>query len=75
VILSIGAFAIIDDSIHIKDSFEVVLLQYKFLHDNHLSNEFIIESKLPKLGESEAIKAFIDYLGNAVIVDIMLILM
>jgi DNA polymerase-3 subunit epsilon len=49
VILSIGAFAIIDDSIHIKDSFEVVLLQYKFLHDNHLSNEFIIESKLPKL--------------------------
>jgi DNA polymerase-3 subunit epsilon len=40
-----------------------------------LSNEFIIESKLPKLGESEAIKAFIDYLGNAVIVDIMLILM
>jgi DNA polymerase-3 subunit epsilon len=52
VILSIGAFAIIDDSIHIKDSFEVVLLQYKFLHDNHLSNEFIIESKLPKLGES-----------------------
>jgi DNA polymerase-3 subunit epsilon len=68
VILSIGAFAIIDDSIHIKDSFEAVLLQYKFLHDNHLSNEFIIESKLPKLGESEAIKAFIDYLGNAVIV-------
>jgi DNA polymerase-3 subunit epsilon len=61
VILSIGAFAIIDDSIHIKDSFEAVLLQYKFLHDNHLSNEFIIE-KLPKLGESEAIKAFIDYL-------------
>lgn len=68
VILSIGAFAIIDDSIHIKDSFEVVFLQYKFLHDNHLSNEFIIESKLPKLGESEAIKAFIDYLGNAIIV-------
>lgn len=68
VLLSISAFAIIDDSIYIKDSFEVVLLQYKFLHENQLSNEFIIESKLPKLGESEAIKAFIDYLGNAVIV-------
>jgi DNA polymerase-3 subunit epsilon len=68
VILSIGAFAIIDDTIHIKDSFEAVLLQYKFFHDNHLSNEFIIESTLPKLGEVEAMKAFIDYLGNAVLV-------
>ena len=68
VILSISAFAVIDDSIHIKDSFETVLLQYKFLHDNHLSNEFIIESKLPKLAELEAIKAFIDYIGNAVLV-------
>lgn len=68
VILSIGAFAIIDDTIYIKDSFEAVLLQYKFLHDNHLSNEFIIESTLPKLAEVDAIKAFIDYLGNAVLV-------
>jgi DNA polymerase-3 subunit epsilon len=68
VILSIGAFAIVDDNIYIKDSFEAVLLQYKFLHDNHLSNEFIIESSLPKLGEIEAVKAFIDYLGNAVLV-------
>ena len=68
VILSISAFAVIDDSIHIKDSFETVLLQYKFLHDNHLSNEFIIERKLPKLAELEAIKAFIDYIGNAVLV-------
>ena len=68
VILSIGAFAIVDDNIYIKDSFEAVLLQYKFLHDNHLSNEFIIESTLPKLAEVEAIKAFIDYIGNAVLV-------
>lgn len=68
VILSIGAFAIINDSVHIKDSFEAVLLQYKFFHDNQLSNEFILESKLPKLGESDAMKAFIEYLGNAVIV-------
>jgi DNA polymerase-3 subunit epsilon len=37
VILSIGSFAI-DNSIVIGDSFEAVLLQYKFLHDNGLSN-------------------------------------
>ena len=68
VILTIGAFAIIDDSIHIGDSFETVLLQYKYFHDNKLSNEFIVESKMPKLGETEAIKSFIEYVGNAVLV-------
>ena len=68
VILSIGSFAVIDNSIIIGDSFEAVLLQYKFLHDNGLSNEFIVESKMKKLGESEAIKLLIDYIGNAVLV-------
>lgn len=68
VILSIGSFAVIDNSIIIGDSFEAVLLQYKFLHDNGLSNEFIVESKMKKLGEPDAIKLLIDYIGNAVLV-------
>jgi DNA polymerase-3 subunit epsilon len=68
VILSIGSFAVIDNSIIIGDSFEAVLLQYKFLHDNGLSNEFIVESKMKKLGEPEAIKLLIDHIGNAVLV-------
>ena len=68
VILSIGSFAVIDNSIVIGDNFETVLLQYKFLHDNGLSNEFIVESKRKKLGEADAIKSFIDFIGNAVLV-------
>lgn len=68
VVLTIGAFAVIDDSVHIGDSFETVLLQYKYFHDNKLSNEFIVESKMPKLGESDAIKSFVEYIGNAVLV-------
>jgi len=68
VILSLGAMAVINDSIIIGDSFEAVLLQYKFLHDNGISNEFIIESKQPKLGEREAIQAFIEFIGNSVLV-------
>ena len=68
VILSLGAFAIIDDSIVIKDSFESVLLQYKYLQDNGLSNEFIIESKMIKMEEPAALEAFINFLGNAVLV-------
>ena len=33
VILSIGAFAVINDSIFIGDNFEAILLQYKFILD------------------------------------------
>jgi DNA polymerase-3 subunit epsilon len=68
VILSIGSFAVVNNSVIIGDSFEAVLLQYKFLHDNGLSNEFIVESKMKKLGEPEAIQSLIDFIGNAVLV-------
>jgi len=68
VILSLGAFSVIDDSIVIKENFESVLLQYKFLQDNGLSNEFIIESKMIKRPESEAIQSFIEFIGNSILV-------
>jgi len=68
VLLSFGAFGVVDDSIMIKDNFEAVLLQYKFLQDNGLSNEFIIDSKMVKMSEPEALEALIDFIGNAVLV-------
>ncbi|MGK4568273.1 3'-5' exonuclease [Flavobacterium sp. 3HN19-14] len=68
VILSIGAFAIENDSIRIGDSYEVVLLQYVYNHDHGLSNEFIIESHQPKELEPKAIQEFVEYLGNATII-------
>ena len=68
VILSIGAFAVVDDSIRIGDSFEAVLLQYKFFHDNGILNEFLVESKMKKFPEPEAIQNFIEFIGNAVLV-------
>ncbi|KAF2337102.1 3'-5' exonuclease [Flavobacterium daemonense] len=68
VILSLGAFSVVDDSIVIKDNFESVLLQYKFYQDNGLSNEFIIESKMSKMQEPEAMEGFINFLGNAILV-------
>ena len=68
VILSIGSFAIMDNSIIIQDSFEAVLLQHKYFQENGLSNEFIIESKMKKLDEADAIQELIDYVGNAVLV-------
>lgn len=68
VILSFGAVAVVNDIIRIGDNLEVVILQYKYLHDNGLSNEFLIESKLSKLAEPQAMQAFVEYIGNAVLV-------
>jgi len=68
VILSMGAVAVVNNGIQIGDSYEVLVLQYKYLHENGLSNEFIVESKQPKSGEREAIPALIDYIGNAILV-------
>ncbi|MGL2966078.1 3'-5' exonuclease [Flavobacterium sp. XGLA_31] len=68
VILSFGAIGVVNDVIKIGDNFEVVILQYKYLHDNGLSNEFLIESKLTKLAEYQAVQALVEYIGNAVLV-------
>lgn len=68
VILSIGAIAIENNTILIRDVFEVVLLQYIYNHDHGISNEFIIESKQPKSLEPQAIQGFVEYLGNSVLI-------
>lgn len=68
VILSIGAFSIINDSIVIADSFETIIAQYRFFHDNGISNEFTVETKMNKMVEPEAINALVDFIGNSVLV-------
>ncbi len=68
VILSIGSFTVIDNNIIIGNSFETIIAQYKFFHDNGILNEFTLESKMKKLGEPEAIQALIEFIGNAVLV-------
>ncbi|HPW99096.1 MAG TPA: 3'-5' exonuclease [Flavobacterium sp.] len=68
VILSFGAIGIENDIIKVNDALELVILQYKYLHDNGLSNEFIIESSLPKFAEPTGIEELINYIGNATLV-------
>lgn len=68
VILSLGAFAVMNNSIYIGDSFETVFAQYKFFYDNGISNEFTVESKMVKLSEAEGIQTLIEFVENAVIV-------
>lgn len=68
VIMSFGAIGIENDSIIISDTFEVAIPQYKFLHDNGITNDFLMESNQPKLVEAQAIEKLIEYIGNATLV-------
>lgn len=68
VILSFGAVAVVNNNIIVGDAFEIAIPQYKFLHDNGITNDFSLESSQPKLAEPAAIEAFIDYIGNATLV-------
>lgn len=68
VILSFGAIAVMNDQIIVQDALELVILQYKYLHDNGMTNEFLIESTLPKFAEPNALETFINFIGNATLV-------
>jgi len=68
VILSIGTFSVIDNNILIGDSFETVIAQYRFFHENGISNEFTLETKMKKMVEADAITALVEFIGNSVLV-------
>ncbi len=68
VILSFGCIAVVNDNIIIGDTFEIAIPQYKYLHDNGITNDFLLESSMPKLAEPAAIESFINYIGNATLV-------
>lgn len=68
VILTVAGVGVTDSQLIIQDTFEVILLQYIYNHDNGFSNEFILESKLPKSTEADGIEALITYLENATII-------
>ncbi|MEC4005091.1 3'-5' exonuclease [Flavobacterium sp. SUN052] len=68
VILSFGAIGVVNNNILIGDVFEVTIPQYKFLHDNGLSNDFLLESEQPKLSEVQAIEKLIEFIGNSTLV-------
>lgn len=68
VIMSFGAVAVVNNTILISDTFEVAIPQYKYLHDNGITNDFLLESSLPKLVEAQAVEKLIEYIGNATLV-------
>src|SRR5690606_41268128 len=67
VIYSIGAVSVIHDQIIVGDAFEVMIYLYKYLHDNGLPNDFIVESPLQKMHEPQAIEELVNFLENYII--------
>jgi DNA polymerase-3 subunit epsilon len=45
VILSIGAFAVVDDSLFISDSFEAILLQYKYYMTTSFQMNLLLKAR------------------------------
>jgi DNA polymerase III subunit epsilon len=68
VIFSIACIAIEDNSVIVHDSIELGLLQNLGAISKEKRNAFLSSNLKSKLPESEAIKLFIDYLGNAILV-------
>jgi len=67
-ILSIGAISIFNNVINIADNFEIYLKQDKFNANTVKIHGILKEGNLNKISESEAIKQFINYIGNSVLV-------
>lgn len=68
VILSIGAVAVENNTIIVKDSFEALIFQEKFTPEVALKSGVLKGIPDEKHSESEAIEAFVTYLGNAILV-------
>ncbi|WP_300440980.1 3'-5' exonuclease [Christiangramia sp.] len=67
-ILSIGAVRIQNKSIEISDNFEVFLDQEKFNPETVKIHGIIQNEKFTKLSEQEALKKFLSYIQNSVLV-------
>jgi len=67
-ILSIGAVSLKNNIIDVAQGFEIYLQQDKFNHESVKIHGILKEGNYKKLTEKEAIEAFINYIGNAVLV-------
>lgn len=67
-ILSIGAVAIVDDAINLKNAFEIFVEQETFNPEAVSIHGIRKHHRYLKYPENEAIKLFVEYIGDAVLV-------
>ena len=67
-VLSIGAIALKKNEIDIADSFEIYIKQEKFNKDTVEIHGIIKKGKYNKISEKEALKQFLNYINNSILV-------
>ena len=67
-VLSIGAISVIGNVIDVSDSFELYLKQKKFNKETVEIHGIIKGGEIQKFEEEEALKLFLEYVNNAVLV-------
>ncbi|MUP45894.1 3'-5' exonuclease [Gramella sp. BOM4] len=67
-ILSIGAFRVQKNQIEIGDNFEVFLAQTRFNPETVKIHGIIKKEKFEKISELEALKGFLNYIQNSILV-------
>ena len=67
-VLSIGAVSLIDNTLNVNDSFEVYLKQEIFNPETVHIHGILKEGSITKIAELEALKSFLKYIGNSILV-------
>ena len=67
-VLSIGAVSVIDNIINVNDTFEVYIKQKVFKAETVPIHGILKEGEIEKITELAALKLFLKYIGNAVLV-------
>ena len=67
-VLSIGAVSLIDNAINVNDVFEVYILQKVFNAETVPIHGILKEGRIEKITELSALKLFLKYIENAVLV-------
>lgn len=67
-VLSIGAVSLIDNTLNVNDSFEVYLKQEIFNPETVHIHGILKEGSITKISELEALKSFLKYIGNSILV-------
>jgi DNA polymerase III subunit epsilon len=68
VVLTLSGFGISDNALSMGDNLEIVLLQYQYYHDSHISLEYLNSHPFEKFNVAEGIQKFVEYIGNSTIV-------
>lgn len=68
VILSIGAVAVVENAVHVKDSLELYLKQDLYKPETAAIHGILKEGKEEKIVEAEAIIRFLDFIKDSILV-------